>query len=109
MILFIYYNRWFDEFIVYFLFISCLHSFFCTSISWSFANANCIIRKLHTFPPLVSVHCVVPAGNGCKLADSVFFHFSFGLLNATKCCLRTHISSLSEPMSIYFCQPFFFG
>ena len=38
------------------------------------ACCQCLIRKLHTVPAVVTVHRVVTSHNGCHLADTELFH-----------------------------------
>ena len=38
------------------------------------ARCQCLIRKLHTVPAVVTVHRIVTSHNRCHLADTEFFH-----------------------------------
>ena len=37
-------------------------------------RCQCLIRKLHTVPAVITVHRIVTSHNGCHLADTELFH-----------------------------------
>ena len=66
-----------NEFICFVIVIGCLNC--CCSVSslYTFSGCKSIVCKLYTIPAVITVHCIVTAGNGCNLTYTDFLHLSF--------------------------------
>ena len=63
-----------DELICLSVIVGCLDQFRRGCSLITLARCQCLIRKLHTVPAVITVHRIVTSHNRCHLADTELFH-----------------------------------
>ena len=89
--------------------IACFYDILCRLKLLAFAVCDGVVCQFHTFPTVVTVHCVVATGNSRNFAQSDLFHRFFHCFDVAWCSVRIHVATIKESMQIKFFDAFFFS
>ena len=90
-----------NELIGHAVIIGVLHSLYRIGLLNAFAQYQRIICLLDTIPVIVTVHCIIPAGQGCNLSYADLCRLIHQLLQVILTGCRGCITSVEERMQIY--------